>query len=209
MQARYGCHAILLGNLVSRFLPSWSFADLERLSGTCPARTIPRSGRRRRQARSFALECRRTLRGESSPFAWTPLLTVTRSLLLAYTLAEYEEAKGDFPVCYTIYDGLLAHFTAKLVGFEAATESETTTALAAIDAQVEQDETRAAEEIESEGVESRQRVIEQKEQATESIKARHATEVDSAKRAAANVWITEMRFARRAEVNIFRLLASC
>lgn len=122
------------------------------------------------------------------------------SLLLAYTLAEYEESRGELASCYSIYDTLISHFHSRIDILNAETELETVEAIKQFDnlssmANADSDDTNG------EDVESRQKKIVQKEEITTAIRAKRASEVTKATNAAANVWITELRFARRAEVS--------
>lgn len=122
------------------------------------------------------------------------------SLLLGYTLAELEEGRSDFPACHKIYDGLLEHFHARLASLSAATERETTEALAAYDAQ------QSIQEMEGGDDEGRQKHLIEKENIKVKVLARRQGDVDTAKKGAANVWIAQMRFSRRAEVRFISSL---
>lgn len=123
-------------------------------------------------------------------------VSVLGSLLLAYTLAELEEAKGDFEACYKIYDGLIDHAHKELAELQAATEAEITEALQAFDDDADK-ETVNGENGDAEGGE---KTVQEKEEVKVNITKRREPDVEAVKRLAANVWITEMRFARRAEV---------
>lgn len=121
-------------------------------------------------------------------------------MLLAYTLSEWEEGKGDFAICHQIYDGLIAYFHGQLAALNAATAVETTEALKQLDLTSAVEQTDAVD-TNGDDVESRQQKMEERENLTKLIKEKRQAEVDTNTKAAANVWITKMRFARRAEVS--------
>ncbi|KAK4046434.1 mRNA 3'-end-processing protein rna14 [Microbotryomycetes sp. JL201] len=114
------------------------------------------------------------------------------SLLLAYTLAELEEAKGDFDECHKIYSTLIEHFHGALNKEQQALQEEVQEALEQFDSSPDIVADGQDEDVKSKTVQDR-------EELKASITARKEAELNKIKKAAASVWITEMTFARRAE----------
>ena len=112
------------------------------------------------------------------------------SALLAYTLAELEEAAGDNAACYAIYDGLIDRLQAQIKAWEEETEKEVQAALAAVE---------EVGDAASEEVEVRQKMVQDKEDADKAVRSKRKPGYESIREAAANAWIAEIRFARRAE----------
>lgn len=133
----------------------------------------------------------------SALLALTHSTSTPRSLLLAYTLAELEEAKGEFEACYKIYDGLIDHAHKELADLQSATEAEIAEALQAFDDDADKDQSNE-EGADAEGGE---KTVQEKEEVKAKITQRREADVEAVKRLAASVWITEMQFARRAEVS--------
>ncbi|KAM0792797.1 hypothetical protein ACM66B_002566 [Microbotryomycetes sp. NB124-2] len=115
------------------------------------------------------------------------------SLLLAYTLAELEEARSDFDECHKIYAALVEHFHEELKKEQEALQEELHEALEQFDNSPDIVREGAADE------DVKSKTMQDREELKASINARKEIEMNKIKKAAASVWVTEMTFARRAE----------
>lgn len=120
------------------------------------------------------------------------------SILLAYTLSDYEEAQNEFTKCHAVYDALLNHFHSQIADIDALIQSETAEALRVYESSVIPAAGGEDGGV-AEDVETREKKLLEREEISSTIKVRHEMQRDAAVKAAANVWITEMTFARRAE----------
>lgn len=130
-------------------------------------------------------------------------LGTSRSLLLAYTLADLEEGKPDLASAYAIYDSLIEHLNTRIAQLEADVEAEISEAVTEREeVHAQQLKERVAGGGEEDTVEEREQKAEQIELLRKEIRERRKPEIESVKKAVANVWITEMRFARRSDVRL-------
>lgn len=118
------------------------------------------------------------------------------SMLLAYSLIDFEENRRDYPTCHAIYDSLTTHYHGELTKQTTAIEAEVGEATNAVDAQLEVEIKR--ETADGEG-NLQVRAAEERREIEAAIRGKHQRSVEATQQALSSVWVSEMRFTRRAE----------
>lgn len=120
------------------------------------------------------------------------------SFLLAFALAELEEARKNFAECHSVFSALLAQTLQNLDAAKLAASTEVASALSSLNESFGSQAVLDPSDIDTADLKREQ--DEKRRSVESSARQKHATEISELDKAVALVWIMHMRFARRSEV---------